>query len=175
MEPCRVVIYILTVCNLMKEGGYGCPFQVLKYIPIVCIGGKAMDGMRDFDAASVSKTALSIRLVGLLGAQLCVYSTLSALCFACPLYLLDRSGSSTLYGAVAAIAFIPGVLATPAGGVLADREGASQRSSGSRYCFNSRSDAVCPHEVLVAPCGRCGGDAVRPIRSSIYSEADTSN
>lgn len=82
-----------------------------------------MDGMRDFDAASASKTALSIRLVGLLVAQLCVYSTLSALCFACPLYLLDRSGSSTLYGAVAAIAFIPGVLATPVGGVLADREG----------------------------------------------------
>lgn len=82
-----------------------------------------MDGMRDFDAASASKTAPPIRLVGLLGAQLCVYSTLSALCFACPLYLLDRSGSSTLYGAVAAIAFIPGVLVTPAGGVLADREG----------------------------------------------------
>lgn len=82
-----------------------------------------MDGMRDFDAVSASKTALPIRLVGLLVAQLCVYSTLSALCFACPLYLLDRSGSSTLYGAVAAIAFIPGVLATPAGGVLADREG----------------------------------------------------
>lgn len=82
-----------------------------------------MDGMRDFDTASASKTALSIRLVGLLVAQLCVYSTLSALCFACPLYLLDRSGSSTLYGVVAAIAFIPGVLATPAGGVLADREG----------------------------------------------------
>ena len=82
-----------------------------------------MGGMRDFDVASASKTALSIRLVGLLVAQLCVYSTLSALCFACPLYLLDRSGSSTLYGAVAAIAFIPSVLATPAGGVLADREG----------------------------------------------------
>lgn len=82
-----------------------------------------MGGMRDFDVASASKTALPIRLVGLLVAQLCVYSTLSALCFACPLYLLDRSGSSTLYGAVAAIAFIPSVLATPAGGVLADREG----------------------------------------------------
>ena len=79
-----------------------------------------MDGMRDFDAVSASKTALPIRLVGLLVAQLCVYSTLSALCFACPLYLLDRSGSSTLYGAVAAIAFVPGVLATPAGGILAD-------------------------------------------------------
>ena len=82
-----------------------------------------MNGMRDFDAVSASKTALSIRLVGLLVAQLFVYSTLSALCFAYPLYLLDRSGSSTLYGAIAAIAFIPGVLATPAGGVLADREG----------------------------------------------------
>ena len=82
-----------------------------------------MGGMRDFDVASASKTALPIRLVGLLVAQLCVYSTLSALCFACPLYLLDRSGSSTLYGAVAAIAFIPSVLATPAGGALADREG----------------------------------------------------
>ncbi len=80
-----------------------------------------MDGMRDFDTAPASKTALSIRLVGLLVAQLCAYSMLSALCFACPLYLLDRSGSSTLYGAVAAIAFIPGVLATPAGGILADR------------------------------------------------------
>lgn len=80
-----------------------------------------MDGMRDLDAASASKTAPPIRLVGLLVAQLCVYSTLSALCFTCPLYLLDRSGSSTLYGAVAAIAFIPGVLATPVGGILADR------------------------------------------------------
>ena len=82
-----------------------------------------MDGMRDFDAASASKTVLPIRLVGLFVAQLCVYSTLSALCFACPLYLFDHSGSSTLYGAVASIAFIPGVLATPAGGVLAYREG----------------------------------------------------
>ena len=67
------------------------------------------------------KTVQSIRLFGLLVAQLCAYSMLSALCFACPLYLFDCSGSSTLYGAVAAIAFIPGVLATPAGGILADR------------------------------------------------------
>lgn len=67
------------------------------------------------------KTGRSIRLFGLLVARLCAYSMLSALCFACPLYLFDCSGSSTLYGAVAAIAFIPGVLATPAGGILADR------------------------------------------------------
>lgn len=67
------------------------------------------------------KTVRSIRLFGLLVAQLCAYSMLSALCFACPLYLFDCSGSSMLYGAVAAIAFVPGVLATPAGGILADR------------------------------------------------------
>lgn len=66
------------------------------------------------------KTVRSIRLFGLLVAQLCAYSMLSALCFVCPLYLFDCSGSSTLYGAVAAIAFVPGVLATPAGGILAD-------------------------------------------------------
>lgn len=67
------------------------------------------------------KTVRSIRLFGLLVAQLCAYSMLSALCFAYPLYLFDCSGSSTLYGVVVAIAFIPGVLATPVGGILADR------------------------------------------------------
>lgn len=82
-----------------------------------------MAGMRRISVSLAPKTVQSVRLFGLLAAQLCAYSMLSALCFACPLYLLDRSGSSTLYGAVAAIAFIPGVLATPVGGVLADREG----------------------------------------------------
>ena len=81
-----------------------------------------MDEMRGARVSLAPKTVQSIRLFGLLVAQLCMYSTLSALCFVCPLYLLDRSGSSTLYGIVAAIAFIPGVLATPAGGILADRE-----------------------------------------------------
>lgn len=80
-----------------------------------------MAGMRRSSVSLVQKTVRSIRLFGLLVAQLCAYSMLSALCFACPLYLFDCSGSSTLYGAVAAIAFIPGVLATPAGGILADR------------------------------------------------------
>ena len=80
-----------------------------------------MDGMGNARISLAEKNARSIRITGLLVAQLCTYSMLSALCFACPLYLLDRSGSSTLYGAVAAIAFIPGVLATPAGGILADR------------------------------------------------------
>lgn len=77
--------------------------------------------MRRISVSLAPKTVRSIRLFGLLVAQLCAYSMLSALCFACPLYLFDCSGSSTLYGAVAAIAFVPGVLATPAGGILADR------------------------------------------------------
>lgn len=80
-----------------------------------------MAGLRGVSASLESKTVRSIRLTELLVAQLCAYSMLSALCFACPLYLFDCSGSSTLYGAVAAIAFIPGVLATPVGGILADR------------------------------------------------------
>lgn len=82
-----------------------------------------MAGLRDVGVSLKSKTVRSIRLAELLVAQLCTYAMLSALCFAYPLYLFDYSGSSTLYGAVVAIAFIPGVLATPAGGVLADREG----------------------------------------------------
>ena len=80
-----------------------------------------MAGMRRISVSLAPKTVRSIRLFGLLVAQLCAYSMLSALCFVCPLYLFDCSGSSTLYGAVAAIAFIPGVLATPVGGILADR------------------------------------------------------
>lgn len=80
-----------------------------------------MAGLRDVSASLESKTVRSIRLTELLVAQLRAYSMLSALCFACPLYLFDCSGSSTLYGTVAAIAFVPGVLATPAGGILADR------------------------------------------------------
>ena len=80
-----------------------------------------MAGMRRISVSLAPKTVRSIRLFGFLVAQLCAYSMLSALCFACPLYLFDCSGSSTLYGAVAAIAFIPGVLATPVGGILADQ------------------------------------------------------
>lgn len=80
-----------------------------------------MAGLRDVGVSLKSKTVRSIRLAELLVAQLCTYSMLSALCFAYPLYLFDYSGSSTLYGAVVAIAFIPGVLATPVGGILADR------------------------------------------------------
>lgn len=45
----------------------------------------------------------------------------AALRFALPLYLLDQTGSSTLFGIVMACSFIPMVLLSPIGGILADR------------------------------------------------------
>ena len=41
--------------------------------------------------------------------------------FALPLYLLDQTGSSTIFGVVMAFSFIPIVLLSPVGGLLADR------------------------------------------------------
>lgn len=41
--------------------------------------------------------------------------------FALPLYLLNQTGSSALYGAVTACAFLPAVLLSPVGGIVADR------------------------------------------------------
>lgn len=41
--------------------------------------------------------------------------------FALPLYLLNQTGSSALYGAVTACAFIPAILLSPVGGIFADR------------------------------------------------------
>ncbi len=41
--------------------------------------------------------------------------------FALPLYLLNLTGSSALYGAVTACAFIPSILLSPVGGMIADR------------------------------------------------------
>ena len=45
----------------------------------------------------------------------------AALRFALPLYLLNKTGSSALYGAVTACAFLPMVLLSPVGGIVADR------------------------------------------------------
>ncbi|MCI8514418.1 MAG: MFS transporter [Lachnospiraceae bacterium] len=45
----------------------------------------------------------------------------AAIRFALPLYLLNRTGSSILYGTVTACAFIPAILLSPLGGVVADR------------------------------------------------------
>ncbi|MDE7326710.1 MAG: MFS transporter [Lachnospiraceae bacterium] len=41
--------------------------------------------------------------------------------FALPLYLLNQTGSSALYGTVTACAFLPAILLTPVGGIVADR------------------------------------------------------
>lgn len=41
--------------------------------------------------------------------------------FALPLYLLNQTGSSALYGTVMACAFIPAILLSPIGGIVADR------------------------------------------------------
>ena len=41
--------------------------------------------------------------------------------FALPLYLLRETGSAALFGAVGAAAFVPAVLCSPIGGVVADR------------------------------------------------------
>lgn len=45
----------------------------------------------------------------------------AAIRFALPLYLLNLTGSSALYGTVTACAFIPAVLLSPVGGIAADR------------------------------------------------------
>lgn len=45
----------------------------------------------------------------------------AAIRFALPLYLLNQTGSSALYGTVTACAFIPAILLSPIGGVIADR------------------------------------------------------
>lgn len=45
----------------------------------------------------------------------------AAIRFALPLYLLNRTGSSALYGMVTACAFVPMILLSPVGGLIADR------------------------------------------------------
>ena len=45
----------------------------------------------------------------------------AAIRFALPLYLLNQTGSAALYGMVTACAFVPSVLLSPLGGILADR------------------------------------------------------
>ncbi len=45
----------------------------------------------------------------------------AAIRFALPLYLLNQTGSSALYGTVMACAFIPAILLSPIGGIVADR------------------------------------------------------
>lgn len=41
--------------------------------------------------------------------------------FALPLYILEQSGSPALFGQVSALAFLPMILISPVGGIIADR------------------------------------------------------
>ncbi len=41
--------------------------------------------------------------------------------FALPLYLLNQTGSASLYGIVSALSFLPMIILTPIGGIIADR------------------------------------------------------
>ena len=45
----------------------------------------------------------------------------AALRLALPLYLLDQTGSPALYGLVSGFAFVPMILLSPVGGIIADR------------------------------------------------------
>lgn len=57
----------------------------------------------------------------LLAVQALALVSESTLRFALPLYLLNVSGSPSLYGVATAVAFVPSVLLMPAAGVVADR------------------------------------------------------
>lgn len=75
------------------------------------------------DAAGAARVrrANKRRFAALLLAQACLLLGSAILCFACPLYVLDETGSATAYGLVGAVSFLPYLAATPLGGVLADR------------------------------------------------------
>ena len=59
--------------------------------------------------------------VALLTVQLLMLLGSAVLCFACPLFLLDRTGSAATFGLVSAAAYVPYLLLAPIGGALADR------------------------------------------------------
>lgn len=100
---------------------------------------------------------------------------LSALCFAYPLYLFDCSGSSTLYGAVVATAFIPGVLATPAGGILADRGRHREVLVALGIALMTASLLSIPHEALIASAVVCSSDTLCSIWRPIAAKANAPN
>lgn len=56
---------------------------------------------------------LAVQLLTLLGS--------AVLCFACPLFLLEQTGSAAVFGSVSALSYIPNLLLAPVGGMLADR------------------------------------------------------
>lgn len=64
---------------------------------------------------------LTPALTALLAAQLCSLTGETVLRFVLPLHILNLTGSASLYGAMAAAAFVPYILLMPVGGVIADR------------------------------------------------------
>lgn len=61
------------------------------------------------DAAGAARVrrANTRRFAALLLAQACLLLGSAILCFACPLYVLDETGSATAYGLVGAVSFLP--------------------------------------------------------------------
>lgn len=59
--------------------------------------------------------------VALLTVQLLTLLGSAVLCFACPLFLLEQTGSAAVFGSVSALSYIPNLLLAPVGGMLADR------------------------------------------------------
>ena len=80
------------------------------YIPTECMKGVFMKDKlftRDFSLVVIGQ------IISLFGN--------SILRFALPLYLLNETGSASLFGIVTACSFIPMILLSPAGGIVADR------------------------------------------------------
>ena len=77
--------------------------------------------------------------------------------FVLPLYLLDVTGSRSLFGLCSAAAFVPMVVLTPLGGVVADRLHKQRimvrrdRRKSSDLARNGRAGAPSVHRHLPAP------------------------
>ncbi len=56
----------------------------------------------------------------ILGQMISIFGNV-VLRFALPLYILDQTGSTKIFGSILAIATIPTILFSPLGGILADR------------------------------------------------------
>ena len=82
--------------------------------------------------------------------------------YALPLYLLNKTGSAALYGMVVALSFLPMVILSPVGGIIADR-------------VNKRNIMVCLDFCTAGsgfPSGksaRSGEFATRPAGSGSHS------
>lgn len=79
--------------------------------------GKAEDGEPGKEKQKLFRRDFTLVVIG----QIISLFGNAAIRFALPLYLLNLTGSSALYGVVTACAFIPSILLSPVGGIVADR------------------------------------------------------